>query len=112
RLVRKFPALLDAVASGELHLTCLLLLGPHLTDENLRDVLQLAKHRSKREIAKLVRRLDPLPDVLARIEPLGPANDRRFLRNPTWNEFMDALCPVRHLAPGERPRDWFHLGTD
>src|SRR5688572_19454312 len=28
RLVRRFPALLDAVASGELHLTGLLMLGP------------------------------------------------------------------------------------
>jgi hypothetical protein len=33
RLVRKFPELLDAVAAGELHLTGLLLLGPHLTRE-------------------------------------------------------------------------------
>jgi hypothetical protein len=31
RLVRRFPALLDALASGELHLTGLLMLGPHLT---------------------------------------------------------------------------------
>ena len=35
RLVRRFPALLDAVTSGELHLTGLLMLGPHLTAENL-----------------------------------------------------------------------------
>src|ERR1051325_1065087 len=32
RLARRFPAALDAVASGELHLTGLLMLGPHLTD--------------------------------------------------------------------------------
>src|SRR5688572_12339627 len=35
RLVRRFPALLDAVASGELHLTGLLMLGPLLTADNL-----------------------------------------------------------------------------
>src|SRR6187431_3233465 len=34
KVVRRFPALLDAIASGELHLTGLLLLGPHLTEEN------------------------------------------------------------------------------
>jgi hypothetical protein len=33
RLVRRFPALWDAVSSGELHLTGLLMLGPHLTEE-------------------------------------------------------------------------------
>src|ERR1041384_6010323 len=77
RLVRKFPELLDAVAAGELHLTGLLLLGPHLTRENLGDVMARAKHRSKKEISKLVRVLDPLPDVPARIEALGPQQDRK-----------------------------------
>src|SRR5687767_5368893 len=61
RLVRRFPALLDAVAAGELHLTGLLMLGPHLTEENLSEVLLRAKHRTKKEIARLVRQLDPLP---------------------------------------------------
>jgi hypothetical protein len=104
RLVRRFPALLDAVTSGELHLTGLLMLGPHLTAENLPEVLARAKHRTKKEIARLVRRLDPLPDVPARIEPLGPAPAR--LVAPTWGQFAESLCPVRELAPGDRPREW------
>ena len=58
RLVRRFPALLDALASGELHLTGLLMLGPHLTEGNLVEVLARAKHRTKRELARLVRILD------------------------------------------------------
>ena len=106
RLVRRFPALLDAVASGELHLTGLLMLGPHLTAENLREVLARAKHRTKKEIARLVRRLDPLPDVPARIEPLGPAPARHVPATPTWSQFAESLCPVRELAPGDRPREW------
>src|SRR5690348_4465253 len=53
RLVRRFPELLDAVAAGELHLTGLLMLGPHLTRENFCDVMARAKHRTKKEIAKL-----------------------------------------------------------
>jgi hypothetical protein len=73
RLVRRFPALLDAVSSGALHLTGLLMLGPHLTESNLREVLARAKHRTKREVGRLIRVLDPLPAVPARIEPLGPA---------------------------------------
>jgi 5-methylcytosine-specific restriction endonuclease McrA len=106
RLVRRFPALLAAIASGELHLTGLLQLGPHLTGENLREVLDRAKHRTKKEIARLVRVLDPLPDVLPRIEPLGPASATLVPRTPTWPEFVASMCPVRDLAPGERPRDW------
>jgi hypothetical protein len=106
RLVKRFPALLDAVASGELHLTGLLLLGPHLNEQNLAEVLVRAKHRTKREIMRLVRILDPLPAVPARIEPLGPAPARVVPSTPTWEAFIGATCPVRELEPGERPRDW------
>src|SRR5687768_12815691 len=105
RLVRRFPALLDAVASGELHLTGLLLLGPHLTHENLLEVLARAKHRTKKEIVRLVRVLDPLPDVPPRIEALGPASPGLVPKTPTWTEFVGSMCPIRELAPGERPRD-------
>lgn len=119
RLVRRFPALFDAIASGELHLTAVLMLGPHLTPENVVQVLARAKHRTKREIGQLVRELDPVPDVPARIEPLGPApaNGPQPLRRPTWEMFVRSFNPVRHLTPGERPRDWMNdalsqLGND
>lgn len=110
RFARQFPALLGAVARGELHLTGLLLLGPHLTEENHHEVLQRAKHRSKRELVQLVRVLDPLPDVPARVEPLGPAAGTAALRNGSWQEFVTSLAPVRELAPGERPADWVESG--
>jgi hypothetical protein len=106
RLVRRFPALWDAVAAGELHLTGLLMLGPHLTDENIRQILLRARHRTKKEIARLVRELDPLPEVPPRIEPLGPAPARLLSDAPTWEAFVSSMCPVRELGPGERPRDW------
>jgi hypothetical protein len=106
RLVRRFPALLDAVASGELHLTGLLMLGPLLTADNLVEVLARAKHRTKKELARLVRILDPLPQVPPRIEPLGPASLRPGPAAATWGQFMAVLNPVRELDPGARPRDW------
>ena len=106
RLVRRFPALLDAIATGELHLTGLLMLGPHLTPDNLVEVLALAKHRTKKELARLVRRLDPLPEVPSRIEPLGPAPSRLSSPAPTWSQSVGALNPIRELGPGARPRDW------
>jgi hypothetical protein len=112
RLVRRFPALLDALASGELHLTGLLMLGPHLTEANLLQVLARAKHRIKRELARLVRILDPLPAVPARIEPLGPAPARLVPPEPTWQEFIASTCPVRELTPGDRPRDWIESAND
>ena len=112
RLVRRFPALLDALASGELHLTGLLMLGPHLTDDNLVEVLARAKYRTKRELAGLVRVLDPLPAVPARIEPLGPAPARLVPPEPSWQAFVESKCPVRELAPGDRPREWMESAND
>jgi hypothetical protein len=82
------------------------MLGPHLTKENISQVLLRAKYRTKKEIARLVRELDPLPEVPPRIEPLGPAPARRVSGAPTWQAFVRSLCPVRELSPGDRPSDW------
>lgn len=107
RLVKRFPALYDAIASGELHLTGLLMLGPQLTAENHLEVLGRAKHRTKKELGKLLRTLQPLPDLPARIEPLGPAPARPATTRPSWEAFVESLSPpVRELPPGDAPRDW------
>src|SRR5690606_2078038 len=39
RLCREFPVILEHIAAGEIHLTALLLLGPHLTEANHRELL-------------------------------------------------------------------------
>jgi hypothetical protein len=108
RLVKRFPVLYDAIASGELHLTGLLMLGPHLTLENHQEVLERAKHRTKTELSKLLRSLDPLPDLPARIAPLGPAQARPAKANPSWGDYVAAWSPVRQLNPGDAPRDWMN----
>lgn len=112
RWIRQFPQLLDAVASGELHLTGLLLLAPHLTANNLTEVLPRAKHRTKKELMRLVRELDPLPAVPALIEPLGPAPMQGPPVNPGSERVMQAMNPVRDLAPGDRPRDWIETNGE
>ncbi|HEY8946146.1 MAG TPA: HNH endonuclease, partial [Polyangiaceae bacterium] len=110
RYAREFPVVLESLAAGELHLTGLLLLGPYLTEENHSEVLKVAKHRSKREITRLVRRLDPLPSIPARIEPLGPTGTSA--NNASWEAYMHALNPVRELPPEQCPNNWSHLGED
>jgi hypothetical protein len=88
------------------------MIGPHLTPENHVEVLGRAKFRTKKELAKLVRDLNPLPQVPDRMEPLGPA-PASPLRNPTWAEYAESLCPkVRELPVGERPRDWTSDGIE
>jgi 5-methylcytosine-specific restriction endonuclease McrA len=83
-----------------------LLLGPHLTEDNHLEVLARAKHRTKKEIKRLVRMLDPLPDVPALVEPLGPA-PCGIAGNPTWSQMVEAhSTEIRELPPGDRPKDW------
>ena len=106
RLVKEFPPLFDAVANGELHLTGLLMIGPHLTRENHVEVLGRAKFRTKKELGRLVRELSPLPQVSDCIGPIGPL-PQQAPRNPTWEEYVTSLAPkVRELPIGERPSDW------
>src|SRR5437868_2287026 len=60
---RKFPAIIEALRSGEVHLTGLRLLVRHLTAENHREILARAAGKSKREIEELVAGLAPKPPV-------------------------------------------------
>jgi hypothetical protein len=48
RVTRTYPMLLGKVARGELHLTGLCLLAPHLTAENVEELTRAATHQSKR----------------------------------------------------------------
>ncbi|HEY6727540.1 MAG TPA: hypothetical protein VI197_26070, partial [Polyangiaceae bacterium] len=63
RTARRFPILFTMVARGDIHLSGIHCLKAHLTPENHEQVLALAKHKSIREIAELVARLAPQPDV-------------------------------------------------
>jgi 5-methylcytosine-specific restriction endonuclease McrA len=103
RLVRQYPELHGIVAKGEIHLTGLLMIAPYLGGERHTEMLQRARFRSKREIARLIARIDPKPDVPAMVEPIGPAGIGRA----THQAFMEALAgPVRALPAGDRPADW------
>ena len=46
RAARQFPELLEAVRRGELHVTAVRLLAPHLSCENSAELIALAKHRN------------------------------------------------------------------
>src|SRR6266436_4820433 len=54
RVCRRFPAILDLLASGEMSLASVRLLRRHLTPENHQAVLAKAKGRTREEIELLV----------------------------------------------------------
>src|SRR5690606_27613455 len=126
-----FPIICQQVADGELHLTAVVLLAPHLTEQNHRELLALAKHRTKREVLRLARAIAPAPTAPDRVEPLGPAPDPGPDRDsagdsvgipvtgslprhgtPTWREFVESFASgPRDLRPGCRPKDWVDSTT-
>ena len=59
RAARRLPAIVEAVRSGQVHLTGLRMLVPHLIEQNHREVLAQAAGKSKRGVEELVARLSP-----------------------------------------------------
>src|SRR5262245_27495556 len=63
RLAREFPEILTAVAEGRLHLTAVCLLAPHLTPDNLYELVVAATHKGKAEIDALLKRRFAPPEL-------------------------------------------------
>lgn len=76
RASRRFPELLDCLASGRVHLSGLNLLAPHLTEGNVKELLERAAGKSKREIEALVAEIAPRPDVTGRMRKLPEPRPR------------------------------------
>ncbi len=70
RGARRFPALIEVVRSGRIHLAGVRLLVPHLTEENHGDLLARAAGKSKRKIEEMIAMLSPKPPVPATIRKL------------------------------------------
>jgi 5-methylcytosine-specific restriction endonuclease McrA len=70
RAARRLPAILDRLLDGSLTVTNVRLLAPHLTEQNHREVLASARHKSKRDVEAIVAKLRPLPDVAASVRKL------------------------------------------
>ncbi len=70
RTCRRFPAIVEDLASGTLSLTSVRLLAPHLTAENHEVVLARPRNKARGEIQALVAELAPRPDVPASVRKL------------------------------------------
>ncbi len=74
RAARRFPVILERLSEGSVTLTTVGLLAAHLTPENHRDLLDMARHTSKRQVEELVARLRPQPPVPASVRKLPTAS--------------------------------------
>ena len=65
RAARRFPVVLELLANGSVNLTAIGLLAPHLTPANHRELLDSARHKTKRDVEHLVASLRPQPSRLS-----------------------------------------------
>ena len=108
RAARAYPVIVDLLAKGDVTLTTVTMLRPHLTSENHEALLGAARHKSKRDveyqIACLAPKLDAKP--LVRRLPERPAlrsemPTRDLLQPPTINQpsTLTAGVPRPTIAP-------------
>jgi hypothetical protein len=116
RVARRFPLVLDYLASGKVHLTGLNWLAPHLTETNHREVLDGASYLSKRKIQELCVELAPRELVCdevyklpapaqvakpARVEPLRPEQyGIHFTANRALKEKLDRARDLLRFQGG------------
>jgi hypothetical protein len=112
RVARQFPLIFEMLADASIHLTGILLLGPHLTPENHVELLARARYRTKRELEKLIAEVAPYTDAPALIQPLGCGENAPVSRpRASWAAFVTGLAgPVRELEPGDQ-RGQAPMGT-
>ena len=117
RVARRFPVVLEMIARGEIHLTAVNMLAAHLTEENHEQVLARARHRSKRDIEKLLAELAPRPDVPSNVQEVhapervaarpavvAPLSPRRYeIRVTVDEETHAALRQLQDLLPDRDP---------
>ena len=106
RACRRFPAMLELLASGALTLTAIRILRPHLTEENLQTVLSRARHRTVRELEALVAELAPRPDAASLIRrlpaPPVPTSTHASVTS-TLLTTEDAPAPATAVVASSRP---------
>ena len=99
---RRFPVIFELLISGDITLTTVGLLARVLTEENHREVLGRATHKSKRQVEELVAELCPRPDVAPSVRklphPAGPETGA-CSGSATPQCFALAECSATPLEP-------------
>jgi 5-methylcytosine-specific restriction endonuclease McrA len=95
RAAGRFPVILEMLAAGELHLTGIALLEPHLTEDNHRELLAACRRQSKRKIQELLAARFPQADRRPVLRPLPtPA--------PRVAPETESRAPAAPPAPADR----------
>ena len=113
RVCRKYPDMLARVAKGDLHLSALCSMSPHLDWNNAPELTEICSNQSRRKVDEILAARFPRADVRekVRLEPL--AKDRYGLHFTIDAEALEELEKVRALArhrlPGGELSELFKL---
>jgi hypothetical protein len=113
RVCRKFPEVLARVAKGELHLSAVCSMSPHLDWNNAPELIDICSNQSRRKVDEILAARFPRADVRekVRLDPLSV--DRYGLHFTIDAEALAELERVRALArhrlPGGELSELFKL---
>ena len=94
RAARRFPAIFEAMAEGRLHLSAVVMLAPHLTDQSADEFLACAARKTKSQIEQILAQRFPRPDLPTCLKPIRSAPEPASVPTPTATS-----TPTQH-APG------------
>ena len=112
RAARRYPGILDALERGDLTLTAVRMLAPHVTAANHMAVLAAARHRSKQGIQELIAALTPRPDaptIVRRVTQPAKGDPTPILAaEPTHEKSLSVSTaadspPALHISPTPPP---------
>ena len=89
-VARRYPMLLALLEEGAMTLTTITLVAPHLTDENQARVLESTRHKSRRDVERIVAELRPVSDVAPTIRKLPRAQ----VAGATMPHSLAAVVPM------------------
>jgi hypothetical protein len=117
RVCRKYPEAFARIARGELQLSALSLLAPHLSQKNATELFEACKRKScdqveellaarfpKRDVRDSIRRLPPRPEAGTPMEGACPRlwPTESGLRSPRWRARWQKLGAKRERMKRER----------
>lgn len=114
RLARRFPSLVARIASGDVNLSTLVLLRDHLDEENVEELVDAMRGKTKREVAELLAMRAPRPDVPATLRKL-PAQNKPASVSPVAERPFEALAEARYrlqLTASRELRDKLERARD
>ena len=118
RLVKRFPSLLARIERGELHLSTLVLLRPHLTEANADELAASVAGRTQRQVEELLARLAPKPDVPSAIVELGALRSEAGTPRARIEPLSEAArraglvrSAIRRLTNLDRDTDFFSVSA-